>query len=37
MKKVKSVKVYLLPINQTITTFLDNIKYFVNNYALECF
>ena len=26
MKKVQQTKIYILPINQVITTFLDNLK-----------
>jgi hypothetical protein len=37
MKKVQQTKIYLLPISQVITTFLDNLKEFVNQETLKGF
>ena len=37
MKKVQQTKIYILPINQVITTFLDNLNYFVNQDTLKGF
>jgi hypothetical protein len=37
MKKVQQTKIYLLPISQVITTFLDNLKEFVNQDTLKGF
>ena len=37
MKKVQQTKIYLLPICQVITTFLDNLKEFVNQDTLKGF
>jgi hypothetical protein len=37
MKKVQQTKIYLLPISQVITTFLDNLKEFVSQDTLKGF
>lgn len=37
MKKVQQTKIYILSINQVITTFLDNLKEYVNQDTLKGF